>query len=42
MTEIARSVLDHPVQGLNLRGPTFGDQLEPGRPQLVAFLRHFG
>jgi len=34
-------LLERPVEGTGLRGPTLADQLGPG-PTLVAFLRHFG
>jgi hypothetical protein len=39
---IAAEILALPVNGLNLRGPTLGAQFAPGRPHLLAFLRHLG
>jgi len=38
---IPADILDAPVEGLNLKGGTFGDQLADA-PTLVVFLRHFG
>ena len=35
-------LLERPVQGRRLDGPRFRDQLDPARPTLVAFVRHFG
>jgi hypothetical protein len=39
--EIPDSVLSLNVQGANLRGATFGQNVD-GPPTLVVFLRHFG
>jgi len=41
MQTLAPELLQMPVTGRNLAGPTFGDQLAGG-PRLVVFLRHFG
>jgi hypothetical protein len=41
MQQINRSILDTPVEGLNLRPGTLGDQLGT-EPTLMVFLRHFG
>lgn len=41
MERIADAVLDAPVAGQNLRGPTLRAQLDPGG-SVLAFLRHFG
>ncbi|MFP4435683.1 MAG: SelL-related redox protein [Chloroflexaceae bacterium] len=38
---IDRSILDMPVEGVNLRPGTLADQLGPA-PTLLVFLRHFG
>ena len=38
---IPTDILQSPVEGLNLRGPTLADQLGD-RPALLVFLRHFG
>jgi len=42
MERIMFSVLDTPVAGQNLRPGTLLDQLDPERPILLTFLRHFG
>jgi hypothetical protein len=39
--DINQDVLDMPVDGVNLRGKTFGEQFGKG-PTLLVFLRHFG
>lgn len=41
MQKIPDSLLNTPVDGLNLSGATLGAQLS-GRPTLLVFLRHFG
>ncbi len=41
MIKINQEILDLPVDGVNLRGKTFGEQLGKGATLLV-FLRHFG
>jgi hypothetical protein len=40
MTRVPDSDWSLPVEGVNLTGPAFGDQLT--EPTLVVFLRHFG
>ncbi|MEW6125944.1 MAG: hypothetical protein AB1757_02675 [Acidobacteriota bacterium] len=41
MQELTEAILHAPVDGLNLRGKTFGEQFGEGATLLV-FLRHFG
>ena len=41
MERIDPTVLDRPVEGVNLRPGTLRDQLG-ARPTLLYFLRHFG
>ncbi|MEO0652294.1 MAG: hypothetical protein AAFZ65_16590 [Planctomycetota bacterium] len=41
-TRIDTRLLDRPVLGRHLAGERFRDQLDPDRPTLVAFVRHFG
>jgi hypothetical protein len=41
MRDLDNDLLERPVRGTNLAGPTLGQNLGPG-PTLVAFLRHFG
>lgn len=40
-TTIEPALLAEPVEGVNLLGPTLGDNLS-GQPTLMVFLRHFG
>ena len=37
---LSPSLLEQPVRGRHLEGPTLGDNLRP--PTLLVFLRHFG
>lgn len=39
--QLPADLLERPIQGLNLRAPTLGGQLD-GRPAVLVFLRHFG
>ena len=41
MIKLDQEILDLPIEGVNLRGRTFGEQLGKGATLLV-FLRHFG
>jgi hypothetical protein len=41
MKRIPEQILNRPVEGVNLKPGTLGDQLAEG-PNLVVFLRHFG
>ena len=40
-TKLSNRLLNETVDGINLDGPTLGDQLK-GRATLLVFLRHFG
>jgi hypothetical protein len=40
-THLSTAALEHHVQGQNLAGATFADNLAT-RPTLLVFLRHFG
>lgn len=42
MKPIDLQILSQPVDGLNLKPGTLGDQIDPTRPTLLVFLRHFG
>jgi hypothetical protein len=42
MDAIPQSVLNAPVEGVNLSGQTFAEQLHPSQATLLVFLRHFG
>jgi hypothetical protein len=42
MRTIDPQILAQPVDGLNLAAGTLGDQIDPGKPTLLVFLRHFG
>ena len=42
MKEIDTQILAQPVDGVNLKPGTLGDQIDPRRPTLLVFLRHFG
>ena len=41
MKRISTQTLARPVEGINLKPGTLGDQLADG-PKLLTFLRHFG
>jgi hypothetical protein len=42
MKSIDPQILTTPVEGVNLKPGTLGDQIDPARPTLLVFLRHFG
>jgi hypothetical protein len=42
MEAINPQILSQPVDGVNLKPGTLGDQIDPARPTLLVFLRHFG
>ena len=42
MQTIDPQILAQPVDGVNLNLGTLGDQLDPRKPTLLVFLRHFG
>jgi hypothetical protein len=42
MKSIDSQILSQPVDGVNLKPGTLGDQIDPARPTLLVFLRHFG
>jgi hypothetical protein len=42
MKELDPQILSQPVDGVNLKPGTLGDQIDPGQPTLLVFLRHFG
>lgn len=42
MKEIDPQILSQPVDGVNLKPGTLADQIDPQRPTLLVFLRHFG
>ena len=42
MKELDLQILSQPVDGVNLKPGTLGDQIDPQRPTLLVFLRHFG
>ncbi len=39
---IEAEILAQAVEGVNLAGPTFGDNLDGQGPTLLVFLRHLG
>lgn len=42
MKTLDPQILSQPVDGLNLKPGTLGEQIDPARPTLLVFLRHFG
>ena len=42
MKELDLQILSQTVDGVNLKAGTLGDQIDPRRPTLLVFLRHFG
>jgi hypothetical protein len=42
MKSIDPQILNQPVDGVNLIPGTLADQIDPPRPTLLVFLRHFG
>jgi hypothetical protein len=42
MKAIDPQILKLPVDGFNLKPGSLGDQINPGEPTLLVFLRHYG
>lgn len=42
MKQLTDTILNTPVEGVNLRSGTLHDQLNNHQPTLLVFLRHFG
>lgn len=42
MKQLTDTILNTPVEGVNLRSGTLQDQLNNHQPTLLVFLRHFG
>jgi len=42
MKAIDPQILNQPVDGVNLKPGTLADQIDPRRPTLLVFLRHYG
>lgn len=42
MQTLDYQILSQPVDGVNLKPGALGEQIDPARPTLLVFLRHFG